>query len=137
MTEGSDETKEKVMNVFSGKVAAFTLTAIFGAVAIVGFQSSKDKPYVASEETRVCIDNVLIPETLEQADFLTKHAAAAYEQMDRDQNPRDSLQLAEVVDPYLKQGKTVTVTGLDPQGSTSTLPDGTKRPVACYSLIIK
>jgi hypothetical protein len=36
-----------------------------------------------------------------------------------------------------RQGNVATVTGIDPNGGTQTLPDGTTRPMACYNVTIK
>ena len=124
------------MSILSRKTAAIALTAIFG-VAALGIFAHDQKVFAAGEQRNVCLDNLLIPETAEQADFLTKHAGAAYARLDRVQDPRNSPLFAAEISSYVKQGKTVTVTGFNPNGATSTLPDGTKRPVGCYDITIK
>jgi hypothetical protein len=124
------------MDTFSHKTAVIALATIFGA-ATLGVAAHDRKIFAATEEQNLCVDNLLIPTNAEQVDFLRKHAAAAYAVVDRTRDPKDSPLLVEEIVSYTGQGKTVTIKGFNPNGSTATLPDGTKRPVGCYDIAIR
>ncbi len=123
------------MSFLSRKTTMIALAAVFGVAAAgaIGYEQRANE----GQRIDVCVDNLLIPQTLEQADYLNHHAAEAYAALDKKQDPKDSPLLAQSIADYRKAGKTVKVIGFDPNGSMSTLPDGTRRPVGCYILSVK
>jgi hypothetical protein len=125
---------ENQMSFHSRKTAAIALAGVFTAAA-VGLVYEHQAH--AGQKMLLCVDNLLIPQTVEQAEYLEHHAAEAYAAYDKAHDPKNSPLLAPSIAEYEKQGKTVTVTGFDPKAGTATLPDGTKRPMGCYILSVK
>jgi len=122
------------MSFLSRKTAAIALAGVFAAVAggvAYEYQANAGTTY------NVCVDNLLIPQTLEQADYLEHHAAEAYAAADKKQDPKDSPLLAQSLADFEKDGKKAKVVGFNPTAGTSTLPDGTTRPMGCYVVSVK
>ncbi len=103
------------------------------AVAFVGaaaassavIHSLSNNGHDNNNEKIACASNLLIPQTIEQADFLENHAAEAYARLD----PITQQDLEKAVQMF-SDGQPYEITSIENSGTT-TLPDGTKTAMPC------
>lgn len=120
--------------VRSNQAGLGRLAAVF-ALALGG--SLFAQKFLNAEEARVfCVDNLIIPTSAAGADVLKKNEGALMNAMDKTRPANQSHLVAAMIDEELAKGNTVTFKGLDKNGATSTLHDGTVRPVACYKYTV-
>lgn len=111
------------MTITKTKVAATFLGIAFLGAAIPW---NANEPQTAEINSIVCGDNILIPNTTEQAERLEEHAAALYDLFD----PVQREQLESAIKDFT-EGATYEITG--ETKTESTLPDGSTHEVPCLT----
>lgn len=111
--------------------SAYLGIAFIAASSAAIYGLTNDNSDEQTNSFTACTAPLLIPRTAEQAEYLTNHAAEAYRQL----KPITQKDLERAVQ-ILSGGEPYEITGMAKSG-TSTLPDGTTKPLPCvtYRLI--
>jgi hypothetical protein len=113
------ELRMNTRNTYLG--LAFVAASSAALYGLSNDNSAEQNSYIA------CSSNILIPQTLEQAEYLEAHAAEAYARLD----PITKEDLEKSVEMF-SDGQAYEITGMD-GSSTTTRPDGTTTVTPCVS----